>query len=683
MWLLFQTTEPKKMHWQTLPEVVHDQIQSLLEQSTENMLYDRYQTFSPLLEILSSLDGMRQSGVEPGTSGKRMQTGPPEGKFAILTGDICRCGGGSHLVVIPDGTILSDSGLAHHDRAPQAQASSNWQELSHLIPLSQSNANRKDYVSLGFTSHSWLSTKDIINNSNIKIMIRITTLRSINILYCRFIDHYRFPHYSITGREPCISLANKLPRRMALPQHTPSLFDTQGHLLWDIEAQRHGESTRVRLFSRGQSLKTTFHLPTNSHSRMGVLSGGSPNELGGWLPQQDEGVVEQFGDDHPIFDQLHLWARPDPEHDWAWISRMEWPQPRPVYPRYCRFTLDEEGALRIHAGEPGFFLSTDPNVLNDQPGIVYSEQLTYDYLDNQMSKLNILIANRGIGFTKVIDRMLAAGDVQAVVGQEVPPENVGELWRWAHLLLLRVPESQAIRWRRELRIAAGRLGVPASELVLPWPTEEHLLPGWNDAQPVPCVRLSPTGQCDPRLGRPSAGSVAGRVAPLITLLLWMTKTDFGLSHGLKGLSRSGLVSLRGPQIAAYEKTLIDRFYRLAAAECSGSAIDCLWAWVDLDEAICSAVHLPLPTRDSWWGAFFERARATRKAIVGRVRASGHSLKIGDLAKFRQPNIIPQFAGESDIAIAGSGPAGDIQRCLRMVVELDGKIARGRVLYNKQ
>ena len=51
------------------------------------------------------------------------------------------------------------------------------------------------------------------------------------------------------------------------------------------------------------------------------------------------------------------------------------PKGRPMFRRPCRFTLDADEVLRIHEGEPPYFISSDPIVLKKEPGVVFRSDL--------------------------------------------------------------------------------------------------------------------------------------------------------------------------------------------------------------------------------------------------------------------------------------------------------------------
>jgi hypothetical protein len=65
---LFQTTEPKRRHWECLPK----ELVEVLENCTEQRLKDRCSDFGPVLAVLSSLDaarcGLKITSLSPGSS---------------------------------------------------------------------------------------------------------------------------------------------------------------------------------------------------------------------------------------------------------------------------------------------------------------------------------------------------------------------------------------------------------------------------------------------------------------------------------------------------------------------------------------------------------------------------------------------------------------------------------------
>jgi hypothetical protein len=63
-----------------------------------------------------------------------------------------------------------------------------------------------------------------------------------------------------------------------------------------------------------------------------------------------------------------------PGGEWILAGEMAKPGGEAAYPRQYRATLDEEGVLRVHAGEVPYWTSNDPDSLK-QEGCVYRAEL--------------------------------------------------------------------------------------------------------------------------------------------------------------------------------------------------------------------------------------------------------------------------------------------------------------------
>jgi hypothetical protein len=262
----------------------------------------------------------------------------------------------------------------------------------------------------------------------------------------------------------------------------------------------------------------------------------------------------------------------------------------------------------------------------------------------------------------VVDRMLT--DQAAALGKPTDrPTADPDLWRWAHLLLLRVPEEAAAGWRAELSAVAA---VPDGPL--------HPIPGSPERVLIPGVLAArPDAPADPRLGDPTG--VPTEVTAAATAVLWMTDHDPGLMHGLQAVYKFGMIRLadRG-QRPLYQNALVALYGRYAAAERAGRTDEALAAWVELDEAVHSVGHVPLPADGSWWADLLSAARGT----VARVRPRVPSARVlelsGEYADARGQ------ADQYDAEVPGPVPPGHVSRCVRMVLKVGGTERPGRVFF---
>jgi len=158
----------------------------------------------------------------------------------------------------------------------------------------------------------------------------------------------------------------------------------------------------------------------------------------------------------------------------------------------------------------------------------------------------------------------------------------------------------------------------------------------------------------------------------------MTDHDSSLQHGYQYLFRFGLTPLTGGQKSGYQTALVDRFRQFAAAERGITPAEALRAWLNLDEAIHSVAHTPLPPTSSWWGHLLQKSRRTIEPIRERVVAAGQRVilreAVGEYAS------VLNLVGDSDVEVSGPVPPGHVSRCVRMYCRLDTEVILGRAFY---
>lgn len=239
---------------------------------------------------------------------------------------------------------------------------------------------RQDYTSGVQRSWGTFSAQDIANRLNLsdrqwqeEIRYQFEVDHRLNIdvlLFRRKQGEKGSPTYRIVGNEPRLDLLAFYPKLSATstsqaadPATNPAstaattLLTPDGTLNCDIGiGALQGEPRRI--FKAGQSLVESFYLAAgNKHTTLrGLLS---------------EGYAEAFMPD----DTLAIYLRPKDAPKWSYVGLIERPGEKPVFPRRYRLTLDEQGVLRIHNGEPLYQESRDPQCLQNNPGWVFRASL--------------------------------------------------------------------------------------------------------------------------------------------------------------------------------------------------------------------------------------------------------------------------------------------------------------------
>jgi hypothetical protein len=306
-----------------------------------------------------------------------------------------------------------------------------------------------------------------------------------------------------------------------------------------------------------------------------------------------------------------------------------------------------------------------------QPTLPFSSQEVAQSIAPAPSSAAAPIASGNL--SELLQRLLNTNESRAELGRVTVPElSPSELLRWGQFFLLRLSPEVASRWRRELP-ATGKGG---TAIELPGESASTLLPGCADPL-VPEVRLRPDARLDQRLITPK-GSVATTLARIVSVLFWFTDHDTELRHGYRPLHRFGLTPLTPGAKSSYQTALAERFRLFATAEAQGTPVEALRAWVDLDEALHSLAHNPLPSSSSWWGQLLHQARSTSEQIRQKAIDSGHQVVIREATGVYAD--VSSTDRDSDKEVPGPVPPGHVSRCLRLSLRIDHETVNGRAFY---
>jgi len=291
--------------------------------------------------------------------------------------------------------------------------------------------------------------------------------------------------------------------------------------------------------------------------------------------------------------------------------------------------------------------------------------------------------------------LAASTQARDYLGSAAPPGNAGPtaLWRWYHLVLLRMPTARAGEWRlraAELDIArhdkAMREAADAhwQDLpLLPHQEEAVLLPPLTTAG-VTGVRLSKAGTPADwavkaaGLDRPERipHPLTEQAAVMGTWIARLAELDDQLYHAVENLAVSGLRPLQGPrERQSYVDELARRLAR--AADQSAAPGDQLRVAVALDEALRSVIHIPPAADKSWWAMIGRTSERLVLALYQRLRGQGNDLSV------EVPGVMYSDARRqtsNDIALGVGGEVGQVLAGLRLWARIEGKEYRGRVVY---
>ncbi|MEU9284600.1 hypothetical protein AB0D57_07660 [Streptomyces sp. NPDC048275] len=245
------------------------------------------------------------------------------------------------------------------------------------------------------------------------------------------------------------------------------------------------------------------------------------------------------------------------------------------------------------------------------------------------------------------------------------PEEAGaedRVRRWFHLTLLRLPERHAAPWRER----AVQAEPPPDE---PWRT----LRGWTDE-----ILLPPSGE-----GRPGIRTVRDKaVEPqdLARLVLTLAEYDEALCLLLAGLWTGGSERLADPAVLRAYRGELDKRLDLWGRSPQEST-EQLRAGVSLDEALCSATHLPPGAQAGWWSRLAEESHATVLEMSRRLGAAGRNVEA--VLPARPYGKARTHTRGDDIRLGVGGRPGDTFTCLRLWLRVDDQVFPGRVVYRGQ
>ncbi|MEI7685978.1 MAG: hypothetical protein WCL32_13210 [Planctomycetota bacterium] len=284
--------------------------------------------------------------------------------------------------VLKAGTELFDVyGIDHEDKQ-RGIARSEWMGSAILVELKRvdfKNGKQPIWgisnVQLILDQHGWGDSKFI---DEVWMQFEIDHRLNVDVLYYRRDPKTKFPHYRLADKEERTSLPQQLlqleerltqgqldkakkenPKTAAGlkidPVKLPPLFDANRILQWTIHFGGPTAKGPV-LFEAGQTLDAICHAGANVTVRMAL----------------SKNCASAFLDDGSLF----VWAKHPAIKDDVKLAVVRRPGDRPVFPRRYRFTLDENGILRVHPGEPAYQESKDASCLASAPGCVLRRPLT-------------------------------------------------------------------------------------------------------------------------------------------------------------------------------------------------------------------------------------------------------------------------------------------------------------------
>ena len=272
----------------------------------------------------------------------------------------------------------------------------------------------------------------------------------------------------------------------------------------------------------------------------------------------------------------------------------------------------------------------------------------------------------------LLSAFTADAEAAGLLGDRRPLAETGrdEAWRRFCLDLLRLPAATARRWRDALaQIEASArpqwTDLPAVRepeiLVQPWPEEKVI--GLRLVSGVP-----PDPEVQQILG---AAPQAAKIAALSSCMLALAAADGELrdprKHGMPRLAETQANEL-------YRALLLRRLRDYAVAEAPAER---LLRLVDLDEELCSPVHLPIPLRTSWWHAFWT-------ACHGVLWAAKDGVAGADLRALDLPDTsVAGISEYTDRNVRVVGKNGLVLHSLRTYAEIDGQAYPGRVIYGSK
>lgn len=257
-------------------------------------------------------------------------------------------------------------------------------------------------------------------------------------------------------------------------------------------------------------------------------------------------------------------------------------------------------------------------------------------------------------------------------GSASPVDDAGALWTAVHLKALRLPRREADTARRLAEEAAVRAkataGRPLAAATVPGPKDERLIPLLKIDGRAVVSGLAVSTARPPK----SAGTVPPALEAFTGLILALAELDPGLHHCLQAVEFSGLRGLADPAArSVYAQHLTGRLREVADQSAHTGAW--LEAVVRLHEALCSVVHLPPASGDSWWG---EWRGACNEALSDAAYDSGAGTVKFPPDRYRSADDLTRH----DIAIRFPPRAGLVLACVRAWSSVGGVETPGRVIY---
>ena len=193
------------------------------------------------------------------------------------------------------------------------------------------------------------------------------------------------------------------------------------------------------------------------------------------------------------------------------------------------------------------------------------------------------------------------------------------------------------------------------------------------------VQLSPSAPLPETLtGQPLGPFAQAMALPVAACLAWI-EHDHALRHMLRSLFRFGTVALAEGYHKRFQTALTERFDQLRESETESDAGQVVTAWVALDEAIHSLLHMPLAHPQSAFSEIGKSSRAQVAAVREFAYSAGAEVHMQVLAG-RYADLRGYTEPDADIETTEGTAPGDVALCSRLFLRLNGKSYPGRVVY---
>lgn len=252
-----------------------------------------------------------------------------------------------------------------------------------------------------------------------------------------------------------------------------------------------------------------------------------------------------------------------------------------------------------------------------------------------------------------------------------------ELPRVLWLLTHRLPPEIARTWQHQWSSIARIAESPQGEILVAGPEVALLCPQLpNGSRPV---KMTPQAQPDSRLISRSTSPLVQRMAIVSSAVLWFLDNDPMLIHAWSAVNRFGISPLTESQRNRYRDALINRFQSLQEADERDDCNTLVTAWVELDEAIHSLFYEAVPHPESTFSRLATASRDCIRLLRQRVSNPGLSFHI------QVPNGLYSGARglsdpDFDVEVSSGGMPGEIVRCLRVYLKINGDVTLARLAY---